>query len=85
MKYIYVLAALIQIPISYYAGAISTSFESTHCYSQVITEMSTQSIEAIDSKDSSTANHYRQMVKTIPNIGYESNCTDILKHVKKAR
>ena len=64
------------------AGAFTTSFNQNMCYSDVLSELGSGSQKAANSSKPEAFKKWANFASNQPLQGYESNCEEILKHVK---
>lgn len=78
MRYLAIAFALI-IPcaVSFYAGVLSTSFDTNMCYSEVLSTLSEQAKSAAASGKPADIERYARIIESLPNAGYESDCAQI--------
>jgi len=64
------------------AGAFTTSFNQNMCYSEVLSVLGSGAQKANESSNPDTLKNWVNFVNNLPLYGYESDCAEILRHVK---
>jgi hypothetical protein len=77
-----VLLSLIFGALCFGAGAFITSFNQNMCYSEVLTALGSGTTKANNSSNPDTLRNWANFVNNLPLYGYESDCAEILRHVK---
>ncbi|WP_313705073.1 hypothetical protein [Massilia sp.] len=72
------LVLAVPCAVSYYVGVFSTSFDTNVCYSELLSTLSSQAEQAAASGDRAEIERYAARIKSLPNRGYESDCSEIM-------
>ena len=79
LRFTIATAAILAIAsLAFYAGVLSTSFNSNMCYAAVIDKLATQAQAAAATQDPAAMARYAGKLRSLPLHGYESDCDAIL-------
>ncbi len=67
----------------FYAGSFSMQFHQNLCYSETLSILGENSIKISNSGDPIIFIKWAKFIHNLPIAGYESNCAEILEHVKQ--
>ena len=67
----------------FYAGSFSMQFHQNLCYSETLSILGENSIKIANSADPIIFIKWAKFINELPLAGYESNCIEILEHVKQ--
>lgn len=79
----FICLALIWSFACFYAGSFSMQFHQNLCYSEMLSILGENSIKIANSGDPIIFIEWAKFIHNLPIVGYESNCSEILEHVKQ--